>query len=768
MKLFKILGATLATLTLLAGCGGGNSLTGTTCTTNCTTGGSTVASVTVTSSAPSVAADGTTSATITATALDGNNVALANVPITFAATTGGQLSAAQSQTDTSGHATATLTASPGATAGTNVTVSAAAGSVKGTAIVAIVAIQQTLAVTTSSPSIFSDGTQPATITALMRDANNNVLPGITISFVPDSGVATKLATAAGLAATPAVPAGVTDANGIATAQLSAGGDPTNRVINVTVSGGTATPVTIPISVTGTTLTFSGPASIVAGNSATYTAVLTDHSTAGVPNKTVTFTSANGNTLSAPSVTTDALGRASVQLTGTNGGADTVTATSLGLTAVAKVSVSSESFAFTSPTAQQQILLDTIPPTNAPTQVSVTWTSNGAPKVGVPVAFATTRGSFVSLTPPYAVISNPSVSTDANGVAMIGIASSAAGNAIVSASGSGVSAQVPVVFQAVTPAKIALQAAPATVPINGQSTITAVVRDAQNNLVAGATVNFNLTLDPTGGSLSTPTSVTDANGQASTTYTATGTASAANGVQVTASIPNTNLSAVASLSVGGQAVFLSLGTGNKISAPNTAQYEQDWAVQALDSHGGAVSNAQITAKVLPLYYFKGFRVWNTSVWVTVNSIPNCPAPVGNSTCIDPAWYTPANYQIVPNGTQCANEDIGWTGIYVASQDLNNNGIIDPGNVASVTPSTGGVTDGTGSLLLKVTWPQDHSYYVGVRLVVSTIVQGTQSSTSADFLLPGLASDFNSQATAPPGLYSPYGYEASAVLDCSNPK
>ncbi len=772
MKLFKTLGATLALTLFVAGCGGGNTLTNKTCTTNCTPGGGqTVASVGVTASAASIAADGSTTSTITATALDANNVAVPQVAITFAATTGGVLTVVSGTTDTSGRATATVAAATGAAVGTTVTVNATAGTVRGSASVTIVQIQQTLSLTTSLPLIPSDSSKGATITALMRDANNNVLPGIAVNFSPDSGAITKTQTLLGGAASPVVIAGTTDANGVATAVLTAGNDPTNRVITVTVTAGSAPPATIQVSVGGTLLALSGQASLVAGNSSTYTALLTDASGAGIAGKTVTFSSAKGNTLSATTATTDAGGHATVKLTASVAGTDTLTAAALGLTAPETILVSSESFTITlvAPPNQNPPLplvpLSSIPPATLPVVVQVLWTSSGTPKANAAVTFSTTRGTILSATSPWAALANPTVNTDATGTATVAIASSLAGPAIISASGSGVSAQVPVTFVAQTPAGIAVQASPATIPINGTSTISAIVRDAQNNLVEGATVDFNLTVDPTGGSLSTATATTDVQGRAQTIYTATATTSAANGITVTASVPGTTVTGSTSLSVGGQTVFLSLGTGNKISAPNTAQYEQDWAVQALDSHGAALANAPVTATVLPLYYYKGFRNWTGTVWGTVNSIPGCAFP---ALCTDPSQYAPVNYIYVPNGAQCPNEDIGWTGIYVASEDYNNNGKLDPGNVASVQPSTGGVTDSTGTLLLHVTWPQDHAYYVGVRLSVTATVQGTQHSTSADFVLPGLAADFNQQTTEPPGPFSPYGFENSSVNDCSNPK
>jgi hypothetical protein len=55
---------------------------------------------------------------------------------------------------------------------------------------------------------------------------------------------------------------------------------------------------------------------------------------------------------------------------------------------------------------------------------------------------------------------------------------------------------------------------------------------------------------------------------------------------------------------------------------------------------------------------------------------------------------------------------------------------------------------------VTYPRDHAYWVEVMLVASTTVQGTQSSTSSTFMLPGVVGDYNC-GISPPGPVSPYG-------------
>ena len=80
-----------------------------------------------------------------------------------------------------------------------------------------------LTLLTSSPQIPSDGSANATITALVRDASNNVVAGQAVQFTASSGAL--------VASQPST----TDKNGVVTATLSTAGDPTNQP-TITVTG----------------------------------------------------------------------------------------------------------------------------------------------------------------------------------------------------------------------------------------------------------------------------------------------------------------------------------------------------------------------------------------------------------------------------------------------------------------------------------------------------------------------------------------------------
>lgn len=596
-----------------------------------------------------------------------------------------------------------------------------------------------LTVQTSAPQISSDSSDSATISALVKDASNNVMSGVTVVFQADSG-------------SLVVTQGTTDTNGIAQATLNAGSDPTNRMITVTAGVGTTT-ATVPVSVTGTTLSLTGDRNLVLNASGTYTVVLKNSAGHGIPGVPVTLASASGNAIDtgATGAVTNASGTLVFTMTATVGGPDTVTASALGQSATpVSVNISTQDFSFSAPADGTQATL------GASVNVTVTWLDNNAPVVGQPVTFSATRGTLSQTTP---------VMTDANGQATVSISSTGAGPSVVNANATGVTAQLNLNFVANNPSQISVQAGPASVSVQAQSTITATVRDAANNLVDGATVTFQLTTDPTNGGLSAASATTNSLGNASVVYTAGNTSSGANGVAITASVQNLAKSATytanTSLTVGGQTVFLSMGTGNKIDInKGDAVYQIVYTVFAVDANGASLANVPVTMTVLPVAYGKGKLTCQGSDW----------APLYSTDTADPAAYK--------SQTMCTNEDTDYTGNInslgqcddgsgnlIPCKDYNRNGKLDPGNVAVVSfvPPYTGTTDDNGRIDVAVTYPRDHSYWTEVTLKASTLVQGTESSTSATFVLVGAKVDYTCDV-GPPGPVSPYGVAAT----CADPK
>ncbi len=713
-KFFSV--AAVAAVSMLLGACGGSAFQGSS---SSTTGGGTtaaaVASLTVTSDVAGIPSDGSSGATITVVAKDANNAAVSGATISFSASNGGNVTATQGTTDTTGTAKATLAVGTAA-AGATITVTATSGTTSGKVSVTVTNTQRTLSLQTDMPQIPSNNSKSATITALVRDANNNFVSGVTVNFTSDSGGLT-------------VKQAVTDATGAAIALLSTPNDPSNRNITVTASVGSST-AKIVIPVVGTTLTVSGPTGLVLGATGTYNVSLTDSGGVGIAAQTVTVGSTAG-TPSATSVTTDATGHATFTVTAATSGNDNVTAATLGITAQQAVSVSGQNFVFSAPADGTSVNL------GASQQLTVHWTSNGVAQTGQSINFAATRGTLSAST----------AVTDGSGNAVVSISSTTSGPSVVTASASGVQASLNLDFLATTPTAIAVQASPATIPKNGSSTISAIVRDAAGNLVEGKTVNFALT-DSTGGSLSVASAVTDVQGQAQTVYTASSTPSASNGVIVTATVAGfSSVTGQATLTVGGQTVFLSLGTGVTISEnSNFTQFIMPWVVNAVDSAGNPVNGVSITLTLHSAYYNKGWWVAGSTKWI---------------------WdYASATGEVQIAYPGCPNEDKNLNGVLDPGEDTsgtgNNNGKLDPGDIALAVPGT--VTTGTdGSAIFNVQYPEDHAMWVTSTLTATAIVQGTQTSTSTTFQLPSAAKYVNSPTSAIPGQFSPYGIANS----CTNP-
>ncbi len=706
--------AALLATTLLTACGGGGGDSAFSSTSASTSVAATVASIAVTSSAASIPADGSGSVTLTATALNASNVAVQGAKVTFTATAGGSVTVTSGTTNASGVATATL-ASNGAAAGSTITVTAAIGSVTGSKAVSVVSAGQTVTVSTSSPQMTSSGSSPATITAYVRSSTNQLLTGVPVSFTATSG---------GLQGTNPT---VTGPNGTASVVLTTAGDPTNRTITVTATAGSSTQ-SVNVGVTGTTITLSGPSSLIQGGAAgTYNISLVDSGGTPISNRAVTVASSAGNTITPASFTTNTGGVGSFTLKAVNSATtDTLTVTAMGATATQKVTVSNQSFSFTAASvtaAASPVPILTVAPaapsTAGLTPVSVTWTTTNGPVVNSQVTFATTRGFVSAASNPYVFGPSATATTDATGTALVYVYATTAGPGTITASGtasgSTVSAQLPLNFVATNPTTLVLQATPATIPTQGTSTISAVLTDANGNPVAGQTLAFQDTTDNTGGSLSAGSAVTNAQGVAQTVYTATSLSSGYQGVTITGSVPSTSVpNAIVKLTVGGQSVNLSLGTGIKLGENTTqTQFILPYSILAVDAAGNPVAGAVVTLNIQTTAFIKGF--WTVQ---------------GN------AWSQSGNISAV----------CGVGQPQVAS-------IV---NVPVVSPATV-TTDATGSATFSVVYPEDHAAWVQVLLSATTQVSGSQSTATASFVLQQLATYVNAITSPVPGQTSPYGVD-----------
>lgn len=152
----------------------------------------------------------------------------------------------------------------------------------------------------------ADGTE-VTLTAIVKNANNNALSGQTVAFTASSGTISNTTR-------------VTDANGTVVEKLSVKGDATLRDITISASSGgiTSAPVVVkvvPVTSGIATLLLTSSSGTLASSGGTAVSVIAfvkDANNAIVPNANVTF-KADSGALGATVVSTNAQGQAIVSL-----------------------------------------------------------------------------------------------------------------------------------------------------------------------------------------------------------------------------------------------------------------------------------------------------------------------------------------------------------------------------------------------------------------------------------------------------------------------
>ena len=566
---------------------------------------------------------------------------------------------------------------------------------------------------TSATELQSASNASISFTVVPKDANNQVIPNQAVTFAASSGNLSG-----------ALPAPTTGENGtpITGVTLSPGENRANRNIIVTVAAGDVSQQVV-IPVVGTNLSLSGESFVVQGSSTSYTVRATDSADTPISGAQLAVRTSNGNTVSPTTVTTNSQGVANFSFTGTQSGNATVTVTGLGTTTSADISVSADQFEFISPLANTNVNVDT------DQTVRVQFLQGGRPVVNQRINFSTTRGT----------VTPSSVLTDGNGEATAVVRSTSAGPATIVAQTGTAQVTLQLNYLATAPAELELQANPSAVApntggsTNNQAALSAIVRDARGNPVANRVVSFTAVTDPSSGTISPATAMTDSSGTATVQFIPGATTTANNGVVIRATVQGTGVSGTTALTVNTQALFLALSTGNTISNVNETTYEKQFAVQVTDSNGAAVANKSVTLAVVPQYYRKGTLAFAGSSWT---------------------YFTME---------QCANEDRNRNGRLDPGEDFNLNGTLQPGGPVSLSRATV-TTDASGLATFTVQYGENYALWIGVRIIATTTVGGTESSAFMNYLLLGASSDYSNRAVAPAGAISPFGTR----MDCANPR
>lgn len=493
-----------------------------------------VSKVAVAAAAPQVTAGGGAAGTtsVWATVYGADDKPASGVEVRFT-TTKGSITATPVVTDLTGTATATLVS--GTSMGSAEVVATAAG-VAGKTTVTYLAGVPVAPTVIIAPNPVTPDTK-ASVTARVVDANNNPVSGSTVSFA-----ITTNNTVAYLASTSAV----TNADGIATVEYSAGSALTANseidTVTATTSNGLTGTANVEVStkamVVVTVAAQADTATLVADGNATTTIRATvqgrppgsGSSWTALSGANVYFTPTSGTIVEAQPVVTGLDGIATVTLrSSTSAGAVKVTATSGGVSGATDV-------AYIAGPATQ-VSLNANPSTVAPRGVSTIQATlldaNSNPVVGRTVTFdLPTNNSSASLSAPSAITGVDGVATLTYTGGWLLIASSATDTVRATPDvGPVVTTPLVVTSTGMVLQSITVTADKTSLTANGadSTTLTAKVIDKDGNPAPGVSVAFA----PLNGSVSATPVVTDGNGVATTTLTSD-TAAGTEIVTVTAS------------------------------------------------------------------------------------------------------------------------------------------------------------------------------------------------------------------------------------------
>ncbi|MCV2885366.1 Ig-like domain-containing protein [Aestuariibacter sp. AA17] len=602
---------------------------------------------------------------------------------------------------------------------------------------------KSLEIYASASQLSSSGSDTIELTALVKNERNVLLEGVEVLFSADQG--------ASLTVTQAI----TDASGMAKAQLSTPNNPANRIITATAQVQTTQQSlisTTPIPVVGTEARIDGPTTVIVNDSATLTVIVEDSDSDGVPSTTVGMKvlDANGNdvtsqTIGTGSVTTASNGQASVVFNSSVSGTFVVQASALNTAGQINITVQQDQFIFLNP-PDVNLDADDIP-LNQNKNLQIRWLRQGNPFANGNVRFSISRGQVVSA----------DATTDTNGVADLVVSSTNAGIAQITAIGTDstnqqVSTRLDIEFVATVANSIIVDATPDSIGPDGQtSTISAVVRDVSGNLVKNKVVLFNLS-DVSNGEITTGRATTDRSGIATTVYRSNAV-STIESVVVTATVEdNTNVTGQTLLTVGDRAFDISIGTGNLLTVPNDSSLSKEFSIFVTDPDSTPRENQQMTFSAPPVRYpgiafRKGYWVWNPTdeIWDQIVT-QSCANEDRNGNGI-----LDGTEDLNGDGILQPSEDRNGNGILDGSEDLNGDGMLTPGNVFTV-PSTA-TSDANGQAVINGVYAKQFGGWADVRVKVSAESNGSESSESMVYSLGVLSSDLKDEANPPPN--SPYG-------------
>jgi hypothetical protein len=295
--------------------------------------------------------------------------------------------------------------------------------------------------------------------------------------------------------------------------------------------------------------------------------------------------------------------------------------------------------------------------------------------------------------------------------------------------------------------VSLSASSQILPADGTSPVelTAIVTEMESGVaIAGKTVAFAVRDTANGVRIEVTRALTDASGVAVARLLLNGV-STERDVTVLASVdqktpaelivhvgPRANGTPVQNNSRG--ELTVRLGTDNLIEdLKDQLSYRKSYAAIVTDNAGIPKANVSVLATLRARRYYIGYWAAGTAGWGQV--------------------------QLVDGGVP--SEDLANFGICDAGEDVNNDKVLTPGNIASYTVRS--QTDANGVAVLNIVYLKSFAQWAQMELEVTATVGGTEAYNAITIPLPILATDVSNTEVPPPSITRTRASLSTSTLD-----
>ena len=591
-------------------------------------------------------------------------------------------------------------------------------------------------------SIATGGSDVATITALVTDANRNAVADTEVTFSSTAGVLQNISS-------------TTDANGEAYATLNLLHDFQNQDAVVSVSTDDHES-SVKVTASGSVLDVAGPENLIIGDTAQLVVRLIAGNGEPIANQAIEVNSQAGNSVMPAELITDTDGRVDVTI-GSEFSSDTLRITALNgtVSAIHNFDVVEDLLSFTDTAEGAELVV------GAERVVSVNWVSLGQAVVGQALRFTITAGTIAG---------SSTVTTDSQGNASVSVFSTSSGPAkitVQAASAAAPQTDIDVEFVATSPNAVRIDASASLVNVNETSTLTAFVTDALGNPVKNSVVSFS-SADLKGGQLSPASAVSNSAGISTVTFTAGDSPTESDEIQVTATVDGAGIDSDSlRLSVFKRALNITLGSSNEIILkPLGTQYAMPLVVQVSDGSGTPLENATVRVSVRPLAYLKGF------LELLDENRANHEEVVADGGTFEPDFWGITDY------IECPAEDLDGDRILdtlgAFSEDVNNNGSLDPQDPASLVAIEGDLatlsggslqTDSTGSGNFELLFTASNALWAVVEVTARAEALGDEATDTFETYLAMPSSVIDNVDDVPANHVSPYGVDTTSDIERS---